>query len=68
VRVKLLKHVMEGNAVKCSVSRGGAVVVPFVAGAVVEVSEATGAKWIEKGLAEAIGEEAAENERPERDR
>jgi len=59
--VKLTQHIMEGGGVKCAVRRGK--VTPFVEGAIIEASDATAAKWIGKGWAEAAAEpEQAESE------
>lgn len=46
--VKLLKHIEEGNGIKL-VKRRGRADVAFVQGAVIEVSDATGQKYIERG-------------------
>lgn len=51
MRVKLLKDIIQNGTLKASV-RNGRKSVPFVEGNVVEVSEATGQKWIDAGLAE----------------
>lgn len=60
MKVTLKQHIMEGGGIKCAVKAGAT--VPFVKGAVIEVSDATAAKWIEKGLAEAHVEQDPEAE------
>lgn len=57
MQVKLKEHVMEGGRVKASVHRGRTTV--FAKDAIVEVSDATGKKWIEKGWAEEVKPETA---------
>lgn len=57
--VKLKKDIMEDNRLKTSV-RPGFRALAFTEGTVIEVSESTGKKWVEKGWAEET------DERPER--
>lgn len=52
MRIKLLTNIIDGAGNLKAVLRPGRKAVPFVEGAVIEVSEATGAKYIERGLAE----------------
>lgn len=61
--VKLLKNVEEGNGVKLA-KRKGRPSVAFVKDAIIEVSDATGAKYIERGLAEKYVESAKEEAQP----
>jgi hypothetical protein len=50
MNVKLLKNVIENGGVKVSRHHGRE--IPYVAGAIVEMSDTSAAKYIEKGLAE----------------
>jgi hypothetical protein len=65
MRIELTQDVWEtdrnGNrtGLKVTVRRGQA--VPFVAGAVIECSDATGAKFIERGLAVACKPDSEES-------
>lgn len=60
MKVRLLKTIIEGGGVKASIRAGGAKVTPFVEGAVIEMSDASAAKWIKRGDAEPFVEEPAE--------
>lgn len=57
MKVELLKDVVQSGVVKVSVRRPPRVPVAFFAGIVVDVSEATGAKWIKQGIAKAFTKE-----------
>lgn len=61
--VKLTQNILEGNGVKISIRKPPRKCVAFVEAAVVEVSDATGAKWIDQAKAVAYtpadGEQAA---------
>jgi hypothetical protein len=52
MQVKLKEHVMEGGRIKASVHRNKT--TAFTKDAVVDVSDATGKKWIERGWAEEV--------------
>lgn len=56
MRVKLVKDVLQNGQVK-TVKRPGRPGMFFEAGQVVEVSDATGAKWIAAGIASAYADE-----------
>jgi hypothetical protein len=58
MKVKLLKDVERGNKVKI-VARRGRKPIACYAGTVIEVSEATAAKWIAAGVAEEFKHEPA---------
>lgn len=56
-RVRLLQNIMEGTGVKCVRRKRKAdgsylIEVPFVKGAIIDLSEATANKYIAAGLAE----------------
>lgn len=51
MKVKLKKTIVEGGNIKGSV-REGRDAVAFVEGAIIDMSDASGKKYIEKGLAE----------------
>jgi hypothetical protein len=66
MKVKLLKNVIENGGVKVARRRQQAdgsylVEVPFVAGTVIEMSDASAAKYIADGLAEELAVTAAED-------
>jgi hypothetical protein len=63
MKIKLLHHIMEEGKVKASVRQSG--VTPFVEGAVIEVGDATGKKYIEKGWAEEVKADGQQETRPE---
>jgi len=54
--VRLLKSIEEDGRIKAT-RIGTPREVVFTKGAVIDVSEATGAKWIAAGIAEAVTEE-----------
>lgn len=56
MRIKLLQDIVQGGGLKVS-RRPGRRTVCYVEGAVVDVSDATGAKYIEQGLAEPFTDE-----------
>lgn len=61
MKVKLLKHIIENGGVKVSRRRrqpngSFAVEIPFVAGAVIEMSDESAKKYIEAGVAEPVKE------------
>lgn len=58
MRVKLLQDIQRGGKVKV-VAKRGRTPIALYAGAVVEASDTTAAKWIKDGQAEAIQEPAA---------
>jgi hypothetical protein len=64
VKVKLLKNVFENGGVKCSRRRkqpDGTYLIetPFVEGAVIEMSDASGQKYIDQGIAVKVEEKPA---------
>ena len=55
MKVELLQDIIQDGKLKVSLRKTRAT-VPFVKGAIVEVSDATGAKWIAAQLAQAYVE------------
>lgn len=60
MKVRLLKDIVEDGRLKASI-RPGRPTIPYIAGAVIECSDATSSKWIATGIAESIKEEEKEN-------
>jgi hypothetical protein len=55
MKVKLLKHIPEGGGLKMARRKGRD--IPFVEGAVIEMSEASAEKYIKLGWAEPFREQ-----------
>lgn len=62
MRVKLTQNIMEGHGVKISVRKPPRKSVPLVEGTVIEMSDASAAKYIEKGWAVQCDEPAVDGE------
>lgn len=61
MQIRLTQHVMEGSALKVAM-RPGRDPIPFVKGSVIEMSETSGQKYIEKGLGEDVQEQSCSSD------
>ncbi len=61
--IRLTTHVLEGNNVKTTIRPNRDIVIPWVKGQVIEVSEATGEKLLGANKAEKLSEEEEASER-----